>query len=110
MAADRMLGTLGAMQDPWHPAVLKLIEAAGTAGAAVRKPVGVCGEAAADPLLSCVLVGLGVRSLSMAPSAIAEVRAALATRTLAECAAMAARATAAATAREARKAAAAQAQ
>ena len=93
------------MQDPWHPAVLKLIGAAGSAGRAAGKPIGVCGEAAADPLLACVLVGLGVRSLSMAPSAIAEVRAALAARTVEECVAMAARATCAATARDARKAA-----
>jgi len=105
MAADRMLGAVGALQDPWHPAVLKLIGAAGSAGQAAGKPVGVCGEAAADPLLACVLVGLGVRSLSMAPSAIAEVRAALAARTVEECGAMAARATGAATARDARKAA-----
>jgi phosphoenolpyruvate-protein phosphotransferase (PTS system enzyme I) len=105
MAADRTLGAVGALQDPWHPAVLQLIGAAGTAGAAAGKPVGVCGEAAADPLLACVLVGLGVRSLSMAPSAIAEVRAALAARTLQECEGMAARATVAATARDARRAA-----
>ncbi|WP_194924546.1 phosphoenolpyruvate--protein phosphotransferase [Catenulispora pinisilvae] len=107
MAADRMLGAVGPLQDPWHPAVLKLIGAAGAAGEATGKPIGVCGEAAADPLLACVLVGLGARSLSMAPSAIAEVRAALAARTVLECVAMAARASGAATAREARKAAAA---
>ncbi len=41
-----------------------------------------CGEAAADPALACVLVGLGVTSLSMAPAAIADVRAALAERDL----------------------------
>jgi phosphotransferase system enzyme I (PtsI) len=105
MAADRTLGAVGALQDPWHPAVLKLIGAAGSAGRAAGKPVGVCGEAAADPLLACVLVGLGVRSLSMAPSAIAEVRASLAARTVEECGAMAARATSAATARNARNAA-----
>ncbi|MFL6113716.1 MAG: phosphoenolpyruvate--protein phosphotransferase [Catenulispora sp.] len=107
MAADRLLGALGACQDPWHPAVLKLIGAAGDAGAATGKPIGVCGEAAADPLLACVLVGLGARSLSMAPSAIAEVRAALARRTLEDCVEMAARARWAATAREARRTAAA---
>ncbi|GAA1979700.1 phosphoenolpyruvate--protein phosphotransferase [Catenulispora subtropica] len=106
MAADRMLGALGTLQDAWHPAVLQLIGATGAAGEAAGKPVGVCGEAAADPLLACVLVGLGVRSLSMAPSAIAEVRDALAARTLARCGAMAVRASAAATAREAREAAA----
>jgi phosphotransferase system enzyme I (PtsI) len=85
LAADRMLGALGALQDPWHPAVLRLIELTGAAGAALGKPVGVCGEAAADPKLAPVLVGLGVTSLSMAPSALAEVRAALAGHTLDEC-------------------------
>ncbi|ACU76939.1 phosphoenolpyruvate-protein phosphotransferase [Catenulispora acidiphila DSM 44928] len=105
MAADRVLGAVGALQDPWHPAVLQLIGAAGSAGAAAGKPLGVCGEAAADPLLACVLVGLGVRSLSMAPSAIAEVRAALAARSLEDCTAMAARAAGSATAWDARKAA-----
>jgi phosphotransferase system enzyme I (PtsI) len=45
----------------------------------------VCGEAAADPALAAVLVGLGVRSLSMAPSAVADVRALLADTDLATC-------------------------
>ena len=85
LAADRMLGSLGTLQDPWHPAVLRLIELTGTAGAACGKPVGVCGEAAADPRLAPVLVGLGVTSLSMAPSAIPEVRASLAAHTLDQC-------------------------
>jgi phosphotransferase system enzyme I (PtsI) len=77
MAADRLLGTVAALQDPWHPAVLRLIAEVGAAGAAQGKPVGICGEAAADPLLAVVLVGLGATSLSMSPSAIADVRASL---------------------------------
>ena len=55
------------------------------AGAAAGKPVGVCGEAAADPLLACVLVGLGITSLSCAASAVAGVGAKLARVTLAQC-------------------------
>jgi phosphotransferase system enzyme I (PtsI) len=74
MAADRMLGSVSALQDPWHPAVLRLVGEIGTAGTALAKPVGVCGEAAADPKLAVVLVGLGVTSLSMSAPAIAEVR------------------------------------
>jgi phosphotransferase system enzyme I (PtsI) len=77
MAADRLAGALGALQDPWHPAILRLIELVGAAGSVSGKPIGVCGEAAADPLLACVLVGLGATSLSMAPSALASVRAEL---------------------------------
>ncbi|WP_150460949.1 phosphoenolpyruvate--protein phosphotransferase [Nesterenkonia ebinurensis] len=77
MAADRLLGSVAGLQDPWHPAVLKLVKEVGAAGAATGKPVGVCGEAAADPLLAVVLVGLGVHTLSMAPAALADVRAEL---------------------------------
>lgn len=82
LAADRLLGPLASLQDPWHPAVLDLIGRVGSAGAASGKPVGICGEAAADPQLAIVLVGLGATSLSMAPSALADVRAALAGVTL----------------------------
>lgn len=84
-AADRQLGSLSPLQDPWQLAVLDLI--AGTAAAAreAGQGCGVCGEAAADPALACVLVGLGVTSLSMAPAALPAVRAALARHTLSEC-------------------------
>ncbi|MBF0816221.1 phosphoenolpyruvate--protein phosphotransferase [Microbacterium paludicola] len=74
MAADRLLGSVATLQDPWHPAVLKLIAAVGEAGRTHGKPVGICGEAAADPLLAVVLVGLGATTLSMAPAALADVR------------------------------------
>ena len=78
MAADRLLGTVANLQSPWHPAVLRLVADVGAAGAELGKPVGICGEAAADPLLAVVLVGLGATSLSMSPSALADVRASLA--------------------------------
>lgn len=77
MAADRLLGSVAAFQDPWHPAVLRLVQEVGAAGRTHGKPVGICGEAAADPLLAVVLVGLGATSLSMAPSGLADVRASL---------------------------------
>ena len=82
MAADRLLGTVANFQDPWHPAVLRLVAEVGAAGLAADKPVGICGEAAADPLLAVVLVGLGATTLSMSPSALADVRASLARFTL----------------------------
>jgi phosphoenolpyruvate-protein phosphotransferase (PTS system enzyme I) len=77
LAADRLLGSVSSFQDPWHPAVLRLVGEVGRAGAALDKPVGICGEAAADPLLAVVLVGLGATSLSMSPAALADVRAEL---------------------------------
>lgn len=77
LAADRLLGSVASFQDPWHPAVLRLVGEVGKAGAALGKPVGICGEAAADPLLAVVLVGLGATSLSMSLTALADVRAEL---------------------------------
>ncbi|WP_354478771.1 phosphoenolpyruvate--protein phosphotransferase [Marisediminicola sp. UYEF4] len=106
MAADRMLGSVASFQDPWHPAVLRLVKMLGDAGAAVGKSVGICGEAAADPELAIVLVGLGATSLSMTPAALADVRAALMEVTLDQAKARAARALAARSAAGARAAAA----
>lgn len=85
MAADRMSADLAALTDPWQPAVLSLVAMTAKAGAAVGKPVGVCGEAAADPLLACVLTGFGVTSLSAAAAAVQGVGAKLAQVTLAQC-------------------------
>ena len=105
LAADRTLGSVASYQDPWHPAVLRLIKSMGDAGAAAGTPVGVCGEAAADPDLAVVLVGLGVTSLSMSPAALADVRAGLREVTADEARARAGRALTARTARGAREAA-----
>jgi phosphotransferase system enzyme I (PtsI) len=85
MAADRMSAELATLTDPWQPAVLALVAMAVRVGAAAGKPVGVCGEAAADPLLACVLTGLGVTSLSAAAAAIQGVGAKLAQVTLQQC-------------------------
>ncbi|GAB2593954.1 phosphoenolpyruvate-utilizing N-terminal domain-containing protein [Pseudactinotalea suaedae] len=85
MAADRLSPSLAVLSDPWQPAVLTLVRLTAEAGQRVGKPVGVCGEAAADPLLACVLVGLGVTSLSAAAAALPAVGARLAGVTLATC-------------------------
>ncbi len=70
MAADRMATDLTHLTDPWQPAVLHLIAITAEAGKRAGKPVGVCGEAAADPLLAPCLVGMGITSLSMASAAV----------------------------------------
>jgi phosphoenolpyruvate-protein phosphotransferase (PTS system enzyme I) len=90
MAADRQAGELAELLDPWQPALLRLIGLCGDAGRAAGRPVGVCGEAAADPLLAAVLVGLGVTSLSMSAVSVAAVRESLAARTMDDCRALAA--------------------
>ncbi|MFD7733421.1 phosphoenolpyruvate--protein phosphotransferase [Kitasatospora phosalacinea] len=104
-AADRQVGSLARLQDPWQPALLDLVAAAADAAKAAGKSCGVCGEAAADPLLACVLTGLGVTSLSMGAAAIPYVRAALGRATLAQCQRAAEAARVADTAGEAREAA-----
>jgi phosphotransferase system enzyme I (PtsI) len=85
MAADRLMGELAALNDPWQPAVLRMVKASVDGGVANGRPVGVCGEAASDPALAVVLVGLGVTSLSMTPRSIAAVAAVLSRTSLPEC-------------------------
>jgi phosphotransferase system enzyme I (PtsI) len=85
LAADRLSADLADLTDPWQPALLLLVAMTAEAGRRTGKPVGVCGEAAADPILACVLVGLGITSLSCAASAVAGVGARLATVDLATC-------------------------
>ena len=84
LMADRTLGSVANYQTAWHPAVLRAIKLIADAGNANGMPVGVCGEAAADPDLAVVLTGIGVNSLSMTPVALDDVRAELAGVTLEE--------------------------
>jgi multiphosphoryl transfer protein len=102
MAADREVGDLALLNDPWQPAVLRMMRLAFDAGTAAGKPVSVCGEAAADPMLAAVLVGLGASSLSMSPRALGHVGELLAGVSLAECRLAAAAALAARNSQEAR--------
>ena len=74
-AADRQVGAVSRLQDPWQPALLDLVALSAEAAKAEGKSCGVCGEAASDPLLACVLTGLGVTSLSMGAASIPYVRA-----------------------------------
>ena len=85
MAADRMATDLAHLTDAWQPAVLQLVAITAEAGKRAGKPVGVCGEAAADPLLATALVGMGVTSLSMALAAVRQVGAQLSAVTMDTC-------------------------
>ena len=77
LAADR--NALATMDDytVLHPSVLRAIRYVIKAAEASEKPVAVCGEAAADPLIAGLLVGLGIRHLSMSPISALRVRLAL---------------------------------
>ncbi|WP_033291420.1 phosphoenolpyruvate--protein phosphotransferase [Amycolatopsis jejuensis] len=81
-AADRQLGAVAKLNDPWQPGLLRLLKLIGDAAAATGKPAGVCGEAAADPRLALVLAGLGLTSLSMNAPAVRGVGASLASVSL----------------------------
>jgi phosphoenolpyruvate-protein phosphotransferase/dihydroxyacetone kinase phosphotransfer subunit len=102
LAADRGNEHVAALNDPLHPAVLRLI-AATVEGAATRdRWVGVCGELAGDAAASPLLLGLGVRELSMAAPAIAAVKHAVRSTSIEQAHALAERALACATAGEVR--------
>jgi phosphotransferase system enzyme I (PtsI) len=74
LAVDRLNERIAHLYEPTHPAVLRLIK--GTADAAVRHGLwcGVCGEMAGDPFMTPLLLGLGVRELSMAPALLPRVK------------------------------------
>ena len=84
-ATDRTEGELADLLDPWQPAFLDLVATVLRAGAVAGRSVAVCGEAAADPMLAAVFVGLGAAALSMTPRVIGAVRAALAQVTATQC-------------------------
>ncbi len=74
LAVDRSEIDVADLYDPIHPAVLRLIQFATEAALRMRMPVSVCGELAAAPRLTPLLLGLGVRSLSMNASAVPRVK------------------------------------
>jgi phosphotransferase system enzyme I (PtsI) len=92
LAADRQTGDLPDLLDPWQPALLQLIALCADAGRESGKPVSVCGEAAADPMLAPILVGLGINKLSMTSHSLPAVRAQLSRHSLADCRRLARRA------------------
>jgi len=77
LAVDRVDPRVSSLYEPLHPAVLRTIDGVVRAATAHSIPVSICGEMASDPLQALLLVGLGVRELSMSPVAIAGVKAAL---------------------------------
>lgn len=77
LALDRDEADLSDECTPWHPLVLRAINQVVQRAAGRDCPVSVCGEDAGDPEFACLLLGLGVRELSLSPARAAEVRQAL---------------------------------
>ena len=74
LAIDRGDEQVAHLYDPLHPAVLRLIQFTTQAALRARIPVSVCGEIAGDPRFTALLLGLGVRELSMTPNKLALVK------------------------------------
>ncbi len=77
LAVDRADPRVAGLYQPLHPAVLRTIAEIVRVGEAHAVPVSLCGEMAADPQQAVMLMGLGLRDLSMTPAAIPRVKAAL---------------------------------
>jgi phosphotransferase system enzyme I (PtsI) len=74
LAIDRGDEQVAHLYNPLHPAVLRLIQFAVEAALRARIPVSLCGEMAGDPRFTVLLLGLGIRDLSMAPAKIGRVK------------------------------------
>jgi phosphotransferase system enzyme I (PtsI) len=74
LAVDRGNENVNSLFDPMHPAVLRAIKYVTDAAHRMRIPINVCGEMASNPAQVILLLGLGLKDLSMTPSAIPAIR------------------------------------
>jgi phosphotransferase system enzyme I (PtsI) len=75
LAADRQDEHVGYLYHPLHPAILRILELIVRGAARVGRPLAMCGDMAGDPMLTWILLGLGLRDLSMAPRQVPLVKA-----------------------------------
>jgi phosphotransferase system enzyme I (PtsI) len=74
LAVDRLNEKIAHLYEPTHPAILRLIKMTADAGRHHGIWVGVCGEMAGDPILTPLLLGLGVTELSAAPAVVPQIK------------------------------------
>ncbi|MEJ7597446.1 MAG: phosphoenolpyruvate--protein phosphotransferase [Kofleriaceae bacterium] len=84
MAVDRVNEYVSYLYEPLHPSLLRLIGSIAAAGKAANIPVTVCGEMAGEPMIVPVLIGLGIRELSMSAVSVPEVKAMIRNMTVGE--------------------------
>jgi phosphoenolpyruvate-protein phosphotransferase (PTS system enzyme I) len=85
LAIDRGNRSLAPLASPFHPAILRMIRQVTRAAAVHAVPVALCGAMASDPLAAVLLLGLGLRELSMEAAAIPEIKEAIRRVTMADC-------------------------
>lgn len=74
LVADRTSSDVASYYEPLHPAVLEVLARVTSAAKAKTKPVSICGEMAANPAYTTLLLGLGVRSFSVSPGKLLEIK------------------------------------
>ena len=84
MAVDRVNEYVSYLYEPLHPALMRLIGDVAKAASVTKIPVTVCGEMAGEPMMAPVLIGLGIRELSMSAVSVPEVKAMIRGTTLAD--------------------------
>jgi phosphotransferase system enzyme I (PtsI) len=91
MAVDRVNEYVSYLYEPLHPSLIRLLGDVASAARAANIPVTVCGEMAGEPMIAPVLVGLGLRELSMSAVSIPEVKATIRQLNVSEAEALVAR-------------------
>ncbi|HEX8245561.1 MAG TPA: phosphoenolpyruvate--protein phosphotransferase [Longimicrobium sp.] len=74
LAVDRGNSRLARLYNPFHPAVVRLLDMIARAGREAGIEVGVCGEVAANPVAAFMLIGMRVSTLSVGPASLAEIK------------------------------------
>ncbi len=85
LAVDRTNERVAGLYQPWHPAVVMLIRQVARAARKAGIPVSCCGEAAGEQAYAMLLLGLGLRTLSVTSGAIPQVKRLVRSVTMQEC-------------------------
>lgn len=85
LAIDRGNESVSYLYDPYHPALLRMLNFVVESARKAEISVSMCGEMAGDPLSVAILIGMGLRELSMHPGSIPRVKAAIRSLDLEEC-------------------------
>ena len=75
LALDRAHPTLNFLSDSLNPSVLRMIKMIVDGARSQNIPVGVCGAVASEPAGAILLIGLGIKALSVVPSSVADIKA-----------------------------------